>query len=174
METPKQVQKLTSRSKFIVGVLVTAMFVCLGFVAWAVIDLFGEDPSENLSRSRIESLCEMKFPPGARNIRARAEDFRGIFSDPQVFVRFEMPAAERAAFLASTRCRDPLAIVAKSSGVTTEPSSGAGDGPTWWDPDRFDVLEGTSCEPDTGPGQSIEFGKTESGDYVVYVYVFYI
>jgi hypothetical protein len=32
----------------------------------------------------------------ARNVRATAEDFRGLSSGAQVLVRFEMPAAEPA------------------------------------------------------------------------------
>jgi len=174
VETPKQVKKRAHRSKVIAGVIVVALVVAAGFAAWGLVVGFGEDPSENLSRGEIESLCQMTFPPGACNIRARAEDFRGIFSDATVFVCFEMPAAERAAFLATTRCRDPLVAMRNTPAATTGPSAAEDVGPTWWDPDRFDVLEGTSAEPDIGPGQSIQFGKTESGDYVVYVYVFYI
>jgi hypothetical protein len=149
----------------------------VGGCAWSFLglsDLIYGPTSEDLTRPEIESIAAIRFPPGARNIHAYAEDFRGAFSDPQIWVRFEMPPDQLYAFLATTRCPPTLE---QQSAPTTQPGGGQPGGgslPAWWDPHKFRTLEGTSVGPDVNPAQQIRVGTTESGDYVVFLYAFSI
>ena len=113
----------------------------------------------------------LRDTPGAKDW-----GWRVMRRDPEVYVRFEMPAGGREAFLATTRCPSTLEHVTQppQSQTSTQAVPGPDDPPSWWDPDRFDELDSTSADPDTGPGQHIMFGKSENSDDVVYVYVFYI
>ena len=92
-----------------------------------------------------------------------------MFSDPTIWVRFEMPPGQRAVFLAGTRCAPTFET------WRAPPRAERNDPPVdWWDPERFEVLDTTSVPPDVNPGQDIWFGQTDSGNDVVYVYAYHI
>jgi len=163
----------------VVITLLAIQLLPVGVLVWWTLglnDLILGESSQSLSRSEIESLAHIRFPAGARNIRSYASNFRGPFSDPEVYVRFEMPAGGREAFIATTRCPSTLEHVVQQPQPRTssQPAPGPNDLPVWWDPDQLDALDGTAVDPETNPGQHIMFGKTDVGDDVVYVYAFYL
>jgi hypothetical protein len=179
MAPPRRAAAKSRRSTLwiVVITLLAIQLLPVGALVWWALGLneliLGES-SQSLSRNEIESLAHIKFPAGARNIRSYALNFRGPFSDPEVYVRFEMPAGGREAFIATTRCPSTLEHVAQQPQpqTLTQLASGPNDLPAWWDPDQLDTLDCTAVDPETNPGQHIMFGKTDAGDDVVYVYAF--
>jgi hypothetical protein len=110
-------------------ILAFASFAVYGLAKWllsAACVFCGSD----LDIAAIEGNTDVDLPPSATDIRSYAEGFQDITT----YVRFTIPAADLAIFLASTGCQDPPITTDLAS---RSPRAGM---PDWWHPEEVASL----------------------------------
>lgn len=114
-------------------------------------------------RKQVESWGHVRLPPGARAVRFHCE--RG--ADPAIWIRLELPLAEREDFLRDAGFTAPLqrrVRYVNTAALRTVP---------WWRPDEVEPFESSHVLVEHGRrrhGSNILLG-TEGDHLVVYLFV---